>query len=100
MYIKLKNQEEIFINSISEYLRGRKKEQILNIVFKGNYSISNLVQIFNKDNIEIIILVDNSLNEKEFLGYSIIDTLDIEYNEEDLNNSIINLVLTKEESDN
>ena len=101
MKIRLIDGIELDIVSIIESIRGRKEEQILSMSLLGNYSIENIKNIFNKDNVKRIYLIDDNLNEKEILNYTKIDDLNIEYNSEDLNRSKISLILIQEqESDN
>ena len=99
MKIRLMDQTELTLINITESIRGRKGEQILSISLLGNYSIANIKNIFNENNIRIIYLIDDNLNEKEILNYTKIDELNIEYDTEDLNHSIVSLILTQGISD-
>ena len=99
MKIRLMDQTELTVINITESIRGRKGEQILSISLLGNYSIANIKNIFNENNIKIIYLIDDNLNEKEILNYTKIDELNIEYDTEDLNHSIVSLILTQGISD-
>lgn len=100
MKIRLIDGIELDIVSIIESIRGRREEQILSISLLGSYSIDNIKNIFNKDNIKRICLIDDNLNEKEILNYTKIDDLNIEYNSEDLNQSRISLILAQEQERN
>lgn len=99
MKIRLKNNTEIDIIRVSEAIRRSKKEWILDINFQGNYSISELENIFLEENIDEIIIIDNNNNEKMLKGYNKIDTLNIDYDKENLTQNDISIVLLKKEVD-
>lgn len=99
MKIKLKNNIEINITGVSEAIRRSKKEWILDISFQGNYSVSELEDIFLEENINEITIIDDNNNEKILNGYNKIDTLNIDYNKENLIQSDISIILLKKEVD-
>lgn len=94
MKIKLIDGTEIFIDEIEEYYRRGTQKKYVNINFKNNFTIYQLLELFISRNISTIVVIDDNDNEILLTGYNTIFDLRIEYNKESFSQNKILIILT------
>lgn len=94
MKIKLVDGTEILVDEIEEYYRRGSQKSFVNITFKNNFSIYQLLEIFTPENFSTIMVIDDNNNEISLVGYNIVFDLRIEYNGEEISQNRIVIILT------
>lgn len=94
MKIKLVDGTEIFIDEIEEYYRRGTQKKYVNINFKSNFTIYQLLELFISRNISTIVVIDDNDNEILLTEYNTIFDLRIEYNKESFSQNKILIILT------
>lgn len=94
MELFLVDETTFLLENVSELMMiGSQK---LEMKIRGNYTISFLKNIFRSSNIKKIIITDDNEKQTVIEGYNQISSIRINYNPEDLDSSIISIILMKE----